>query len=52
MSQFSVILLAAGRSSRFKDKEKKQFADLDGRAVWLHSLDLFPSVKISPRSSW
>jgi 2-C-methyl-D-erythritol 4-phosphate cytidylyltransferase len=41
MPQFSVILLAAGSSSRFKDKEKKQFSDLDGRAVWLHSLDLF-----------
>ena len=41
MPLFSVILLAAGRSSRFKDREKKQFADLDGRAVWLHSLDLF-----------
>jgi 2-C-methyl-D-erythritol 4-phosphate cytidylyltransferase len=41
MSSFAVILLAAGRSSRFKDKEKKPYADLDGRAVWLRSLELF-----------
>ena len=33
MAQFSVILPAAGQSSRFKDKEKKPFATLDGRAV-------------------
>src|SRR5439155_6845808 len=36
-----VILPAAGRSSRFKDKEKKPFATLDGRAVWLRSAELF-----------
>lgn len=41
MSKYAVILLAAGKSSRFKDKEKKPFADLDGRAVWLRSLELF-----------
>lgn len=41
MSSFSVILLAAGKSSRFKDRDKKPFADLDGRSVWLHSLDPF-----------
>lgn len=41
MAKFSVILLAAGKSNRFKDREKKQFADLDGRAVWLHSLEIF-----------
>src|SRR5205085_2800719 len=28
-------------SSRFKDKEKKPFATLDGRAVWLRSAELF-----------
>jgi 2-C-methyl-D-erythritol 4-phosphate cytidylyltransferase len=45
MPNFGVILLAAGKSNRFKDREKKQFADLDGRAVWLHSLDLFSNRK-------
>lgn len=41
MASYAVILLAAGKSSRFRDKEKKPFADLDGRAVWLRSLELF-----------
>src|SRR5260370_34583299 len=41
MAKFAVILPAAGRSSRFKDKEKKPFATLDGRAVWLRSAELF-----------
>lgn len=41
MGKFAAILLAAGKSSRFKNKEKKPFADLDGRAVWLRSLELF-----------
>src|SRR5262249_5918896 len=41
MAQFAVILPAAGQSSRFKDKEKKPFATLDGRAVWLRTAELF-----------
>jgi 2-C-methyl-D-erythritol 4-phosphate cytidylyltransferase len=41
MATFAVILPAAGRSSRFKDKEKKPFATLDGRAVWLRTAELF-----------
>src|SRR5207245_6165767 len=41
MPQFAVILPAAGQSSRFKDKEKKPFANLDGRAVWLRAAELF-----------
>jgi 2-C-methyl-D-erythritol 4-phosphate cytidylyltransferase len=41
MSHFAVILPAAGKSSRFRDKEKKVFANLDGRAVWLRSAELF-----------
>jgi 2-C-methyl-D-erythritol 4-phosphate cytidylyltransferase len=41
MARFAVILPAAGQSSRFKDKEKKPFALLDGRAVWLRSAELF-----------
>src|SRR5688500_9300457 len=37
MAQFAVILPAAGKSSRFHDKNyKKPFAPLCGRAVWLH----------------
>src|SRR5438309_3704010 len=41
MPKFAVILPAAGRSSRFRDKEKKPFATLDGRAVWLRTAELF-----------
>ena len=41
MPRFAVILPAAGRSSRFQSAEKKVFADLDGRAVWQRSAELF-----------
>ncbi|MCS6977437.1 MAG: 2-C-methyl-D-erythritol 4-phosphate cytidylyltransferase [Gemmatales bacterium] len=41
MPKFSVILPAAGKSSRFKDREKKPFVNLDGRAVWLRTAELF-----------
>jgi 2-C-methyl-D-erythritol 4-phosphate cytidylyltransferase len=41
MAQVAVIIPAAGRSSRFKDKEKKPFVNLDGRAVWLRTVELF-----------
>jgi 2-C-methyl-D-erythritol 4-phosphate cytidylyltransferase len=41
MAKFAVILPAAGRSTRFREKEKKPFANLDGRAVWLRSAELF-----------
>jgi 2-C-methyl-D-erythritol 4-phosphate cytidylyltransferase len=41
MSRFAVILPAAGKSSRFGDNEKKVFANLDGRAVWLRCAELF-----------
>jgi 2-C-methyl-D-erythritol 4-phosphate cytidylyltransferase len=40
-AKFAVILPAAGKSSRFHDKEKKPFATLDGRAVWLRCAELF-----------
>jgi 2-C-methyl-D-erythritol 4-phosphate cytidylyltransferase len=36
-----VILPAAGRSSRFHDREKKPFVNLDGRAVWLRAVEHF-----------
>lgn len=42
MAKFAVILPAAGKSSRFHDKNyKKVFAPLDNRAVWLHSAERF-----------
>ena len=42
MPQFAVILAAAGKSSRFHDKNyKKPFAPLANRAVWLHSAERF-----------
>jgi len=42
VAKFAVILPAAGRSSRFKDKHyKKPFAPLAGRAVCLHSAERF-----------
>lgn len=46
MSRFAVILPAAGKSRRFgKQGPKKVFANLDGRAVWLRSADLFLNRK-------
>jgi 2-C-methyl-D-erythritol 4-phosphate cytidylyltransferase len=42
VAQFAVILPAAGKSSRYHDKNyKKPFAPLDGRAVWMHSAERF-----------
>ncbi|WP_422929790.1 2-C-methyl-D-erythritol 4-phosphate cytidylyltransferase [Singulisphaera sp. PoT] len=42
MGQFAVILPAAGRSTRFGDpKQKKIFAELEGRAVWLRAIEPF-----------
>lgn len=41
MPKFAVIIPAAGKSSRFHDKEKKPFATLEGRAVWLRTVELF-----------
>jgi 2-C-methyl-D-erythritol 4-phosphate cytidylyltransferase len=42
MDKFAVILPAAGKSKRFGDpKQKKIYAELDGRAVWLRSIEPF-----------
>jgi 2-C-methyl-D-erythritol 4-phosphate cytidylyltransferase len=42
MSQFAVILPAAGQSSRFGDsKQKKIYSELMGRAVWLRAIEPF-----------
>ncbi len=39
---FALILPAAGRSTRFGDPtQKKIYADLDGRAVWLRAIEPF-----------
>jgi 2-C-methyl-D-erythritol 4-phosphate cytidylyltransferase len=40
-ARFAVILPAAGKSTRFADREKKVFANLDGRPVWLRAAELF-----------
>jgi 2-C-methyl-D-erythritol 4-phosphate cytidylyltransferase len=40
-ARVAVILPAAGRSSRFGDREKKVFANLDGRPVWLRAAEPF-----------
>lgn len=39
MAQFGVILLAAGKSSRFGGREKKPFALLEGRPVFMRSTE-------------
>lgn len=42
MARFGVVLVAAGRSSRFADAfYKKPFAPLAGRPVWQHSAERF-----------
>src|SRR4029078_6306099 len=42
MAKFGVVLLAAGKSSRYHDKNyKKPFAPLANRPVWLHSAERF-----------
>jgi 2-C-methyl-D-erythritol 4-phosphate cytidylyltransferase len=42
MGRFAVILPAAGQSSRFGNRrEKKIYAELDGRAVWLRAIEPF-----------
>ncbi|MEO0531227.1 MAG: 2-C-methyl-D-erythritol 4-phosphate cytidylyltransferase [Planctomycetota bacterium] len=41
MSKFAVLVLAAGRSTRFGGEERKPFVSLGGRAVWKHSVEMF-----------
>lgn len=41
MPKFSVIIAAAGKAERFGGGEKKTFAKLDGRPVFLRSLEHF-----------
>lgn len=43
MAGFAVIIPAAGNSSRFGGKRKKPFEDLNGRPVWLRTVDHFAS---------
>jgi 2-C-methyl-D-erythritol 4-phosphate cytidylyltransferase len=39
--EFAVIIPAAGKSSRFGGLEKKPFASLEGRPIWLRTAELF-----------
>jgi len=41
MSKFCVIIPAAGKSERFGGEEKKTFAKLDGRPIFLRTLEHF-----------
>ncbi|RJP32526.1 MAG: 2-C-methyl-D-erythritol 4-phosphate cytidylyltransferase [Phycisphaerales bacterium] len=41
MAKFAVIIPAAGESQRFGGSEKKPFARLDGRPVFLHTVERF-----------
>ncbi len=42
MSQFTVIIPAAGKLTRFGDpKQKKIYTELAGRAIWLHAVEPF-----------
>lgn len=42
MPSYAVIIAAAGKSSRFRDKHyKKPFIPIANRAVWLHSVERF-----------
>ena len=41
MSQFAVILPAAGRSTRFGGAIRKPFLNLSGRPIWQRTLELF-----------
>ncbi len=41
MKRIGVVLPAAGKSARFGDRRKKPFVDLDGRAIWVRSAELF-----------
>ena len=40
-AKVAVLLPAAGGSTRFRGKKKKQFVDLDGRAVFLRTIEAF-----------
>ena len=41
MPKFSVIIAAAGKGERFGGREKKTFAKLDGRPVFLRAIEHF-----------
>ncbi len=46
LSQFAVILAAAGKSSRFADPfKKKVYAALAGKPMWMYAAELFSSRK-------
>jgi len=41
MAKFAVIIAAAGKSERFSGEEKKTLAKIDGRPVFLRTVELF-----------
>lgn len=41
MAKFAVIIPAAGKAERFGGSEKKTFAKLDGRPIFMRSVELF-----------
>lgn len=41
MAKVAVLIPAAGSSRRFKGQKKKQFTDIDGRAVFLRTIEQF-----------
>lgn len=47
MDDLSVILLAGGKGSRMKSQTPKQFLQLGGKAMILHSLDVLCAAKIA-----
>ena len=45
MATFCVIIPAAGKGERFSDREKKTFAKLDNRPVFIRTLERFITRK-------
>jgi len=41
VANFAVIVPAAGKSTRFMGRDKKPFAPLDGRPIWLRAIEHF-----------
>ncbi|MEE8573090.1 MAG: 2-C-methyl-D-erythritol 4-phosphate cytidylyltransferase, partial [Gemmatimonadota bacterium] len=45
MAIYSVIIPAAGKGERFSDREKKTFAKIDNRPVFIRTLERFVARK-------
>jgi len=46
LSDFSLIILAAGNASRFKMGVKKQWIRINHNPLWLHVVNEFESLKV------